>query len=78
MCVSVYHRLFLHSDLSTSLYVKLLSASPQQVLEIITSTERKELECQLSNIGPDEISEKCFVEMALEDLKVGLLLWTCT
>ena len=51
-------------------FVKLLSATPTETLELITSVERGELEVQLRGLGEDGISERCFVEAALEELKV--------
>ena len=43
---------------------------PTETLELITSVERGELEAQLRGLGEDGISERCFVEAALEELKV--------
>ena len=57
-------------------FVKLLSATPTETLELITNAERDELERQLSSLGKDDDSERCFVEAALEQLKVSGL--TCT
>ena len=50
-------------------YVKLLSATPTETLELIVSPERQELQRQLSGLGEDGASEKCFIEAALEELK---------
>ena len=49
-------------------FAKLLSATPAQVLALITGPERRELETQLSNIDKDSASEQCFVESALAEL----------
>ena len=51
-------------------FVKLLSATPMETLELITSAERRELEAQLRGLGEDGASERCFIEAALEELKV--------
>lgn len=51
-------------------FVKLLSATPPETLDLITDAERCELEEQLSGLGEDGASERCFVEAALEELKV--------
>ena len=51
-------------------FVKLLSATPTETLELITSAEKCELEGQLRELGEDGVSERCFVEAALEELKV--------
>ena len=52
-------------------FVKLLSATSTETLELILSPERHELKRQLSGLGEDGVSEKCFIEAALEELKVG-------
>ena len=52
-------------------FVKLLSATPTETLELITSAERCELERQFSELRKDAESEKRFVEAALEELKVN-------
>jgi len=49
--------------------VKLLAATPTQVLEEIIGPERRELAAQLESLEEDEISEQCFVESAIEELK---------
>ena len=49
-------------------FAKLLSATPAQVLALITVPERRELEAQLSSIDKDSASEQCFVESALAEL----------
>ena len=61
-------------DSSMQRFVKLLSATPTETLELITSPERVELERQLSELGKDNASEGCFVEAALEEL----IVCTCT
>jgi hypothetical protein len=53
--------------------VKLLSATPTETLELITGAERCELEAQLRGLGEDGMSERCFVEAALEELKVCVI-----
>lgn len=52
-------------------FVKLLSATPSETLELITSAERFELKKQLRGLEKDEESEKHFVEAALEELQVS-------
>ena len=54
-------------------FVKLLSATPTETLDLITSAERHELESQLKGLGEDGVSEKCFIEAALEELKVCII-----
>lgn len=51
---------------------QLLSATPTETLELITNAERCELEAQLRGLGEDGASQKCFVEAALEELKVPI------
>ena len=53
-------------------FVKLLSATPTETLELITGAERSELERQLGGLEKDAESEKRFVEAALEELKVSI------
>lgn len=59
-------------------FVKLLSATPTETLELITGAERCELEAQMRELGEDGASERCFVEAALEELKVCVsnLVWS--
>lgn len=49
--------------------MKLLVCSASQTLEYIIQPERAALTSQLSQ---DEASEQCFVELALEELKVPM------
>jgi len=63
--------------------VKLLAATPTQVLEEIIGPERRELAAQLESLEEVEISEQCFVESAIEELKVSFVptvqaIHTCT
>ena len=53
--------------------MKLLTCSAAQSLELIVQPERAALTAQLSSLSPDEASEQCFVELALEELKVCTL-----
>ena len=51
--------MFSFSDTPTSAssqFVKLLAATPSQVLERITGPERRELTAQLNGLGEDEVS----------------------
>lgn len=68
---SWYHDSCDLSDGSVNQFVKLLSATPRQVLDLITNPEREALEGQLANLGKDEVSEEAFIVAALEDLKVS-------
>ena len=45
------------SDTASSQFVKLLAATPSQVLEGITGPEGRELTAQLNGLGEDEVSE---------------------
>ena len=58
--------------------MKLLTCSAAQSLELIVQPERAALTAQLSSLSPDEASEQCFVELALEELKVCTLKHTRT
>lgn len=51
--------------------MKLVSATPSQVLSLITGPERRVLESQLAELTKAEASEQCFIQAALQDLKVG-------
>ena len=51
-------------------FVKLVSATPSQVLSEIISPERTALQAQLAQLDAGEASEKCFIEVALKDLEV--------
>lgn len=51
--------------------MKLVSATPSQVLSLITGPERCALQSQLSELAKEEESERCFIEAALQDLKVS-------
>ena len=42
--------------MASSQFVKLLAATPSQVLERITGPERRELTAQLNGLGEDEVS----------------------
>ena len=57
-------------DASVSQFVKLLSATPTQVLSLIIEPEKVALEAQLAGLEQGEESEECFIQAALEDLKV--------
>ena len=72
--IYTFFPLILVDDSSMQRFVKLLSATPTETLELITSPERVELEGQLSELGKDNASESCFVEAALEEL----IVCTCT
>ena len=65
---------FVTDDLSMRHFVKLISATPSEAAELITSIERSELEDQLIGLGEDGASERCFIEAALEELKVCMSL----
>ena len=51
-------------------FVKLVSATPSQVLLVILGPERKALQDQLAQLEAGEASEQCFIEAALKDLEV--------
>jgi hypothetical protein len=51
-------------------FVKLVTATPSQVLSFIISPERIALEKQLVELTKEEVSEQPFIETALQDLKV--------
>ena len=55
---------------SVGRFVKLLTCSPTQSLEVIIRQERDALTTQLKEMTDDEATEQCFVELALEELKV--------
>lgn len=57
-------------DLCVNQFVKLLSATPTQVLSLIIEPERAALTAQLAGLEQGEESEECFIQAALEDLKV--------
>lgn len=50
-------------------FYKLLTATPEQVLDHIISVEKAELLAQLKSLSPDEASEKCFIDCCLEELE---------
>ena len=50
-------------------FAKLLQCSVQQSLELIVGPERGALSSQLASLDPEEQSEQCFIEQALEELK---------
>ena len=50
--------------------MKLLTCSVGQTLELIVGPEREALVAQLTSLGDQEQSEHCFIEQALEELKV--------
>ena len=50
--------------------MKLLACGAAQSLELIVGPEREALTAQLTGLSPDEASETCFVELALEELRV--------
>ena len=54
-------------------FVKLLTATPAQVLSIIIAPERRALQAQLAGLEEGEDSEVCFIQGALDDLKVMVL-----
>lgn len=57
-------------DSCVNQFVKLVSATPSQVLSLITEPERHALESQLTELTREEASEQCFIQSALQDLKV--------
>ena len=59
-------------DSCTNQFVKLVSATPSQVLALITGPERVELEQQLAELTEQESSEQSFIQAALHDLKVSI------
>lgn len=61
------------SDSRVNQFVKLVSATPLQVLSLITGPERSALESLLAELTEEEASEQCFIEAALQDLKVSNL-----
>lgn len=83
LCFSSFFFFFFFSFLVCNLdslvnqFAKLLSATPVQVLSLIIGPERRALEAQLAGLGKDEASEECFIQTALEDLKV-ILFMSCT
>ena len=52
--------------------MKLVSATPLQVLSFVTGPERKDLEARLTSLLEEEASERCFIESALQELKVSI------
>lgn len=58
------------SDSRVNQFVKLVSATPSQVLSAILAPERKALQTQLAQLDAGEASEQCFIETALKDLEV--------
>lgn len=50
--------------------MKLLVCSAEQSLELIVQPEKAALTSQLASLSQDEASEQCFIELALEELKV--------
>ncbi len=54
-------------------FVKLLTATPTQVLSLIIESERSVLQAQLAGLGKEDDSEACFIQGALDDLKVMVL-----
>jgi len=61
---------FCISDTSVNQFVKLLTATPSQVLSLIIEPEQRELESQMAGLGKGDDSEACFIQGALDDLKV--------
>ena len=59
------------SDSQVNQFVKLVSATPSQVLTCITGPEREALKLQVADLAEDEASELCFIEAALQNLKVS-------
>lgn len=59
------------SDSCVNQFVKLVTATPLQVLSLITGPERTALENQLAELTKEEASEQCFIETALQDLKAS-------
>ena len=51
--------------------MKLVTATPSQVLSYITGPERTALENQLAELTKEEASELAFIESALQELKVS-------
>ena len=51
--------------------MKLLTCSVRQTLELIVGPEREALVAQLTSLGAEEQSEHCFIEQALEEIKVA-------
>ena len=68
--VIYYSNVLTLSDSSVNQFAKLLSASPAQALSLITGPEKRSLQSQLAGLGEDEATEECFIQAALEDLKV--------
>ncbi len=62
------------SDSCVNQFVKLVSATPSQVLSVITGPERRALQAKLAQLDADEASEQCFIEVALKDLEVCRLM----
>lgn len=58
--------------------MKLLVCSAEQSLELIVQPEKVALTSQLDTLSQDEASEQCFIELALEDLKVVVVLYCNT
>ena len=52
------------------MFSKLLTCSQEQTLQLIVRPEREALVSQLTSLANDELSELCFIEQALEELKV--------
>ena len=52
-------------------FSKLLTCSVDQCLEQILRPEREALASQLASLAPDELSEQCFIQQALEEVKVA-------
>ncbi|CAI8023190.1 RING finger protein 10 [Geodia barretti] len=52
------------------MFSKLLTCSQEQTLQLIVRPEREGLTTQLTSLASDELSEHCFIEQALEELKV--------
>lgn len=50
-------------------FVKLVSCSSEQSLEHIVLPEKDALTAQLNGLTQDEVTEQCFIELALEDVK---------
>lgn len=64
------HGMLTIEDSCVNQFVKLVSATPLQVLSFVTGPERKDLEAQLTSLLEEEAPERCFVESALQDLEV--------
>ena len=57
-------------------FSKLLVCSVEQCLQLILRPEREALASQLASLTTEEFSEQCFIQQALEELKVVTLFMT--